>query len=81
MAAIANHPFVSDPLKILNWFTTASIGDACPLVVIGRLAVVFTAPLLSMFIVSLAVEDQRNFVSCRLSGSSVDACILAIHGR
>ena len=34
-----------------------------------------------LFAVSLANEDQRQFISCRASGQSVDACLLQIHGR
>ena len=39
------------------------------------------AGLALLFFVSLAVEDQRAFVSCRITGQSVDACLLKINGR
>ena len=68
-------------MKAFNWFVHAPIGQACPLVLAGRLAAILTVPLLSLFIVSLAAENQRMFVSCRLAGASADACILSIHGR
>ncbi|MAA77000.1 MAG: hypothetical protein CML73_03070 [Rhodobiaceae bacterium] len=45
------------------------------------LVVAFLAPLGVIFLASLAVEDQRAFLSCRQSGQSVDACMLQIHGR
>jgi hypothetical protein len=41
----------------------------------------FIAPLALLFIGSLAAEDQRHYVNCRLSGSSLDACLLQIAGR
>ena len=68
-------------MRIPNLLANASDGTASFVVLTGRLAAIITVPLLSLFIVSLAVENQRNFLSCRLAGSSVDACILAIHGR
>jgi hypothetical protein len=37
--------------------------------------------LLFVFTGALASEDRKNFVSCRDSGSSVDACMLKISGR
>jgi len=43
--------------------------------------VTFLLPLALIFLASLAVEDQRAFLSCRQSGQSVDACMLQIHGR
>jgi hypothetical protein len=41
----------------------------------------FVAPLLILFVVSLASEDQRHYVSCRLDGHGLDACLLKINGR
>ena len=46
-----------------------------------RLAALFSGALLAIVAASLAVEDQRRFLSCRASGSSVDACLLQINGR
>jgi hypothetical protein len=37
--------------------------------------------LAALIVCSLAIEDQRRFLSCRTSGASVDACLLQIHGR
>jgi hypothetical protein len=41
----------------------------------------FVAPLLILFVASLASEDQRHYVSCRLDGHGLDACLLKINGR
>jgi hypothetical protein len=46
-----------------------------------KLAALFGGALLTIFAASLAVEDQRRFLSCRASGVSVDACLLQINGR
>lgn len=46
----------------------------------ARLSAVFGGSLLALFIASLAIEDQRQFASCRIS-ASVDACLLQINGR
>jgi hypothetical protein len=46
-----------------------------------KLAALFSGALAALFVASLAVEDQRLFVSCRASGVSVDACLLRINGR
>lgn len=46
-----------------------------------KIATILAAPLMAGFIMSLAVEDQRTFLSCRANGASVDACILLISGR
>jgi hypothetical protein len=46
-----------------------------------RIAAVFLAPLVFLFVASLAAEDQRHFIACRADGASVDACILHIAGR
>jgi hypothetical protein len=67
-------------MKTFKWFVHAPIGQACPLVLAGRLAAILTVPLLSLFIISLAAENQRSFILCRLAGSPVDACLLSIHG-
>jgi hypothetical protein len=48
---------------------------------VAMIAGVCFGPLVCLFIASLAIEDQRNFLSCRLDGASVDACILQIQGR
>jgi hypothetical protein len=37
--------------------------------------------LFALIVCSLAVEDQRRFLSCRASGASADACLLQINGR
>ena len=42
---------------------------------------VLISPLLVLFVASLAIEDQRQFVACRFNGASVDACLLQINGR
>lgn len=41
----------------------------------------FVAPLLILFVASLASEDQRHYVSCRLDGHGLDACLLKINVR
>jgi len=41
----------------------------------------FAGSILIAFAASLASEDQRNFVECRVAGVSVDACLLQINGR
>jgi len=46
-----------------------------------KLAALFGGALLAIVAASLAVEDQRRFLSCRASGVSVDACLLQINGR
>ena len=46
-----------------------------------KISGIVLAPLLALFISSLAAEDQRRFLDCRQSGASVDACILQISGR
>jgi hypothetical protein len=47
----------------------------------AKLAALFGGSLLTLFVASLAVEDQRHFVACRASGASADACLLQINGR
>jgi len=47
----------------------------------AKLVALFGGSLLTLFVVSLAVEDQRHFVACRASGASADACLLQINGR
>ena len=47
----------------------------------AKLAALFGGSLLALFVVGLAVEDQRHFVACRASGASADACLLQINGR
>jgi hypothetical protein len=46
-----------------------------------KLSALFSGSLLAIFLGSLAMENQRQFISCRLTGASVDACLLQIHGR
>lgn len=46
-----------------------------------KLAALFGGALLAIVAASLAVEDQRRFLSCRASGASTDACLLQINGR
>ena len=47
----------------------------------AKLVALFGGSLLTLFVASLAVEDQRHFVACRASGASTDACLLQINGR
>jgi hypothetical protein len=49
--------------------------------VVLKISGIVLAPLLALFIGSLAAEDQRRFLDCRQSGASADACILQISGR
>ncbi len=49
--------------------------------IVAPLLIMFVAPLLTMFAVSLVSEDQRHYVSCRLDGHGLDACLLKINGR
>ena len=46
-----------------------------------KLSAVFGGSLFALFIGSLVVEDQRQFVVCRATGASADACLLQISGR
>lgn len=48
---------------------------------VAIIAGVCLGPLVCLFVASLAIEDQRNFLSCRAVGASVDACILQLQGR
>jgi hypothetical protein len=48
---------------------------------VAMIAAVCFGPLVCLFVASLAIEDHRHFLSCRLNGASVDACILQIQGR
>ena len=47
----------------------------------AKLAGLFAGSLLTLFVVSLASEDQRHFVACRATGATADACLLQISGR
>lgn len=47
----------------------------------AKLSALFGGSLFALFVGTLAIEDQRHFVSCRLAGASVDACLLQISGR
>jgi hypothetical protein len=47
----------------------------------AKLSSLFAGSLFALFVVSLASEDQRRFVSCRATGASADACLLQIAGR
>jgi hypothetical protein len=47
----------------------------------AKLAALFGGSLLTLFVASLAVDDQRRFVACRASGASADTCLLQISGR
>jgi hypothetical protein len=49
--------------------------------VTAKIAALFGGSLFALFVGGLAVEDQRQFVSCRASGASADACLLQISGR
>lgn len=42
---------------------------------------VLSCGLVALIVCSLAIEDQRRFLSCRASGASADACLLQINGR
>ena len=46
-----------------------------------KLAALFGGALLAILAGSLAVEDQRRFLSCRATGVSANACLLQINGR
>jgi hypothetical protein len=46
-----------------------------------KISGIVLAPLLALFVGSLAAEDQRRFLACRQLGASADACILQISGR
>ena len=48
---------------------------------IAIIAGFFAGSLALAFCCSLAVEDQRNYVACRIGGAGLDACILQISGR
>ena len=52
-----------------------------PMKLILSLSGLFVAPIVVLFVCSLASEDQRHYVNCRLSGASLDACMLQIAGR
>jgi hypothetical protein len=52
-----------------------------PLMAFLKISAVFLLPLLALFVGSLAVEDQRHFLSCRQTGASADTCLLQISGR
>ena len=54
---------------------------AFPFFLTVKLSALFSGSLLAIFLGSLAMENQRQFISCRLTGASVDACLLQIHGR
>jgi len=45
------------------------------------IAAICLGPIVALFVVSLAIEDHRNFTYCRLYGFGVDACLLKINGR
>jgi hypothetical protein len=47
----------------------------------AKLSSLFAGSLFALFVVSLASEDQRHFVSCRATGASADACLLQLSGR
>ena len=51
------------------------------LVLTVKIGGAFAGSILIAFAVSLASEDQRNFVDCRAAGVSVDACLLQLNGR
>jgi hypothetical protein len=46
-----------------------------------KISGVIFLPFLAMFVGSMSSENHRQFLACRLDGSSVDACLLHIHGR
>jgi hypothetical protein len=47
----------------------------------AKLSALFGGSLFALFVGTLAIEDQRHFVSCRMAGGGVDACLLQINGR
>jgi len=47
----------------------------------AKLSALFGGSLFALFVGTLVIEDQRHFVSCRINGTSVDACLLQISGR
>jgi hypothetical protein len=47
----------------------------------AKFSALFAGSLFALFVVSLASDDQRRFVSCRATGASVDACLLQLSGR
>jgi hypothetical protein len=47
----------------------------------AKLSALFGGSLFALFIGTLAIEDQRHFVDCRMTGGNVDACLLQISGR
>lgn len=47
----------------------------------AKLVALFGGSLLALFVAGLAVEDQRLFVACRVTGASADTCLLQIAGR
>ena len=51
------------------------------LFITAKLSALFGGSLFALFIGTLAIEDQRHFVTCRMAGASVDACLLQINGR
>ena len=63
------------PLKTMNTTVLPTLRSAASIV--GM----FVAPLVILFVASLASEDQRHYVSCRLDGHGLDACLLKINGR
>jgi len=80
LALTIQHERRSDARSVLQPFQIMTHTDALRAAAIGTL-VGFVAPLALIFLASLAVEDQRAFLSCRRAGQSVDACMLQIHGR
>lgn len=69
----------SPPKKTMNTTALSTLRSAASIV--APLLIMFVAPLLTMFAVSLVSEDQRHYVSCRLDGHGLDACLLEINGR
>jgi hypothetical protein len=61
---------LSSPLQIMHALT-----------VTAKLSALFGGSLFALFVGTLVIEDQRHFVSCRMAGGSVDACLLQINGR
>jgi hypothetical protein len=67
-------------MRIPNLLDNAPDGTASILVITGRATALFSSCLLAIILVSLISENQRKSLSCRLAGSSADACRVAIHG-
>jgi hypothetical protein len=82
-------PWLGDPLRLILGDVPERFG-ARPILTVSKMktlsaslsvSAILLAPLVALFIGSLASENQRIFLSCRANGGSVDACLLLISGR